>query len=164
MKKHQLRNWLLVGAMGAALFACQSKKNPAPPVPPQGQNLTPCTRDDCLAPPESPSRDKVPCREGECDEQEAGEEAGIHVIEIGEPNEEKSAAVEEIPSNQESVQANTSAETPAEPTLETHSEESSESAERQTEIPSFTEEPTTKFDDFQDSPISENTVVLSLEE
>ena len=174
------RNWLLVGAMGVALFACQSKNDVPPPAPPQ-----------------APSEDKVRCREDECDEEEAGEEAMIegapckkdkynaqeaeeeamiHVIEIGEPDEQKNAAVEATPSIPESVPANEqkSAAVETAPSnnvsaasteSKLHSQEASESVEMNRETPPMTEEPTTQiFEDFPNSPISENTVVLSLEE
>ena len=175
MKKLHLCNWLLAGAMGAALFACQSKQS-STPSPRQAplEDAAPCKGDDCPAPPESDSQDKVPCREDECDEQEAGEEAMIHVIEIDAPAEEKSAATVESPSALESAPAkeetvtlepdpsnNVSVQS-SEAKLE--SQESSESTEINLEGPSFTEEPTTNlFDDLPSNPISDSTMVLSLE-
>ncbi len=174
MKKLPLRDWLLVGAMGATLFACQSKQTSMPPQAPS-EDMAPCTGDDCPMPPEAPYEDKAPCREDECDEQEAGEEAMIHVIEITEPGEQKSEAIVEIPSTLESVPveeqsvavetapSNNASEQSAETKLQ--SQEASESARENFEAPSISEEPTTHiFDDLPNRPISENAVVLSLEE
>ena len=143
MKKLPVRSWLLIGAMGAFLFACQSKKNASTPQP---QSTTPCTTDDC--PPTPPQN--IQCREGECDEQEAGEETKATVIEISEPA-EKSETAKESTSTSEAV-------------LETLSE-TPESAETTVQAPSILEEPTTQiFDELPNSPVAENTVVLSLEE
>jgi hypothetical protein len=146
MKKIQLSHWLFIGVMGAFLFACQSKG--ANNVP--SKNVAPCKGEDCPAPPEAPYQDKVPCREGECDEMEAGEEAGTHVIEISEP-EEKSAALEPVP-----------APTPAPAVTE---EKSTVQEESPKAIDMKSDEQTTQiFEDLPHSPVSENTVVITLKE
>ncbi|HEX2582770.1 MAG TPA: hypothetical protein VHL30_01490 [Chlamydiales bacterium] len=164
MKKLQVRNGLLFGAIAAALFACQPTQ--------KSSKMAPCSGDDCPAPPEAPYEDKVPCREDECDEQEAGEEASIHVIEINEPAEQKSEPVVEAPSTPAEEQDIAVEAVPSENLSEQsatdtkiQSQETSASKEINLETPSISEEPTThRFDDLPSSPISENTIVLSLEE
>jgi hypothetical protein len=142
MKKIQLSHWLFIGVMGAFLFACQSKSSNNTP----SKNVAPCKGEDCPAPPQAPYQDKVPCREGECDEMEGGEEAGTHVIEISEP-EEKSAAAEPTPA-------------PAATEEKSTAQEESPKA-----IDMKSEEPTTQmFEDLPHTPVSENTVVITLKE
>ena len=137
MKKLSFVRLICIGAMGALLFSCQSKNTPS------AKRVTPCNGPDCPAPPQAPSQDKVPCREGECDEMEGGEEAGIHVIEISQPEEESAAVVPAPTENQETAKS----------TDETKSEDVK------------FEEPTTQiFEDLPHNPVSENTVVLSLKE
>ncbi len=138
MKENQLRHLFLIGVI-STLVGCSCN-------PKEDMSATP------PAPPQSSSEDKVPCNEDECDETEAGEEAKVHVIEIDTPKEEKSAAAEPAPVKSEAQEA-----------VEAKVQSSSESAERKVETPSMNEEPTTQlFESLPSTPVSENTVVLSL--
>jgi len=143
------KNWLIIGIAGALAFSCQSKSttNSAP-----SGTVAPCKGDDCPAPPEAPYQDKVPCREDECDEMEAGEEAGTHIIEISEP-EEKSAAVEPAATEEKSAESASTNDGPLQ------SNKTSDESAKAPEIK--VNEPTTMFENILNNPVSEDTVVIN---
>jgi len=152
MKKKQWAQWLFIGAVSSSLFACQSKT-----MEPNPKKVVPCDGPNCPAPPEAPYEDKVPCREGECDDTEAM----LHVIEIPDAAEEKSAAVETAPTEEKSASKeeapvnNVSIQAPVEAPAKEASKETSQSPEIKFE------EPTTQiFEEMPHNPVSENTVVL----
>ncbi len=83
MKKNALSICLLVGAALVFATSCQSKKAPVSPAETPVQPY-------CQ--PDSSGSCEKECREDECDYEEAGEEAMIHVIEVDDAEDGSSAA------------------------------------------------------------------------
>lgn len=104
--------WSLIAVAAVALSACQSKPDPTP----RSFSSEERTQPICQPPPVGDGRCERECREDECDYEEAGEEAMIHVIEIDSPQNGSSASKEEsLPTMPDAPAANNFQENVSDP-------------------------------------------------